>query len=72
MDRRGFIGFLLASPISRVMPSKWASRASLTAAPVSFQQIVAETLKQHRPQIAANAAAYNALLKSIKGIRNEP
>lgn len=75
MNRRRFIGFLIAAPLSKSLPWNAIANGLEKIAPgisndirLSFSEIVAETLRRHRHEIAANILASNALLK--RGLRS--
>ena len=73
MDRRGFIKFLVAAPVTKALP--WQSIANFIApiAPetsvligLTLEEIISVTLKARMPEIVANIQANNALLRRLK------
>ena len=73
MDRRGFIKFLVAAPVTKALP--WQSIANFIApiAPetsavivVTLAEIISTTLRARMPELIANIQANNALLRRLK------
>jgi hypothetical protein len=73
MNRRGFLSFLVAAPVTRSLP--WKTIASVikpvapaTAAAIglTLSEIIAAAIKKHRPQMIANIRAHNALLAHMR------
>jgi hypothetical protein len=70
MNRRAFLKFLITAPITAALP--WSKIAMFLPAPVAdeihltLDEIISATLRAYRPQIIANLAAHNSLLKSLQ------
>lgn len=62
MQRRGFCAFLLAAPLTRILPAKYASGA----AGRDLTTIVISTLATHREELKANVIAHNKLLYQLR------
>ena len=69
MNRRGFIAFLIAAPVTKSLP--WQTIAKFAPAPIAAEieltlaEIIAVTIKARMPELAANVMANNALLKRL-------
>lgn len=73
MNRRSFIAFLVAAPISRKLPWNSVARIVAPLTPVvsaeitkSLADIITEMIRSRSAEIAANVVANNALLHKLK------
>lgn len=73
MNRRSFIAFLIAAPITSSLPWKTIAVAIQPIAPTAatainegLAVIIARTIREQRHRIAANIIANNDLLRRLK------
>lgn len=71
MNRREFLSFFVAAPVTRSLPWAGIARALATIAPKTSQAItatliVAVTLRRYQAELSANVLENNALLTRLK------
>lgn len=72
MNRRGFIGFLVAAPITKSLPWEGIAKFIEPIAPqtsaaisLSLSEIIAATIKARTPELMANLHANNVLMRKL-------
>ena len=72
MNRRGFLQFLIAAPVTKSLPWATISKfiapiAPQTAATIdlTLEEIISTTLRARMPELIANIENNNALLKRL-------
>ena len=75
-NRRGFLAFLIAAPVTSALPWKTISNALESIAPsisgeinLTLQEIIRNTIWARTPQLIAQVEANNAFLLRLKNLK---
>ena len=73
MNRRGFLAFLIAAPVTKALPWAGIAKALAPIAPqasaaieLTLADIITQTIRARMPELVANITAGNALLARLK------
>ena len=73
MNRRGFVAFLVAAPVTKALPWSAIAKAIAPIAPqaaanitLTLDEIISATIRARTPDMIANLKSHNALLKRLQ------